>query len=96
MSGQRNFAWIEGGVECRWNAAADLSGSTGQRRPCGNRTDSCSSGKRQAFFGHPQEHVRQSQAPQQFAFAAFSKVVFFKFVIVLSPFVQRLTRFQRG
>jgi len=52
--------------------------------------------QRQAFFGHPQEHVRQSQAPQQFAFAVFSKVVFFKFVIVLSPFCSALHALSKG
>ena len=67
MSGQRNFAWIEGGVECRWNAAADLSGSTGQRRPCGNRTDSCSSGNGKRFSGirrsTSDSHRRRNSSP---------------------------------
>ena len=67
MSGQRNFAWIEGGVECRWNAAADLSGSTGQRPPCGNRTDSCSSGNGKRFSGirrsTSDSHRRRNSSP---------------------------------
>ena len=40
----------------------------------------------QALFAHPQEQVPHSQAPQQFVFAAFSTLVFFKFVMLFCPF----------
>jgi len=45
--------------------------------------------------GHPQEQAVQSQAPPQVVLAV-SLVVFVWFVIVLSSFLERLMRFQRG
>jgi hypothetical protein len=43
--------------------------------------------QRHAFFGHPQEHDRQSQVPQQFVVAIFFELVFFKLGIVFFLFL---------